>query len=272
MTFKYLDYRKNLKDYIKRPEVKTRVGGVVKVAEACGMHGPYLSGALNERIHLNQDQLYELCSVLGIENEEEEFLVLCLEYTRSVSQSRRKLLKEKLNFIRRGLNKVEDKLLAKKADTEDMIFIEYYSDPYYKIIHSIIQLPHFSRNPEKIGKALKLSEDTLYFYVQKLVEFGFIVKKKGYYKVLKKNYHLPKSSFICKPHQFSMKSLSLSKLNDLNDHRKESVSVTFSGDEDLFNAIQAGFLDFLKKTESLVTKNSKNEDIYQLNFDLFPWT
>jgi hypothetical protein len=50
-----------------------------------------------------------------------------------------------------------------------------------------------------------------------------------------------------------------------------SFSVTFSGDRATRNWLQQEFLALLSRAEAKV-KKAKNEEVYQMNFDLFSWT
>ena len=68
-----------------------------------------------------------------------------------------------------------------------------------------------------------------------------------------------------------MKALSQQSMASIEDHRKETVCVTFSGEEETFKAVHSEFLEFLKRTEDHVKKSHPRE-VFQINFDLHYWS
>jgi hypothetical protein len=60
-------------------------------------------------------------------------------------------------------------------------------------------------------------------------------------------------------------------MSRLPEARRYHVSVTFSTSAEVMEQIRAEFLAFLKKAESLV-KGGSEEKVFQMNFDLFPWS
>ncbi len=272
MNYNKLDYRYNLKKTIMSPIVRDKLGGIVKIAHACQMHGPFFSGVLKQKNHLNQDQLYALCHYLGLKNEEVDFLSLCLAYMRSANTQRKKELKNKIVLIQKSRLKTDHYIEAETVNTSESVFLEYYSDPYFKLIHTFLQVSYYSRNSNQIAVDLNLHIDKLSHYLNRLVDFGFIEIQSSQIKVLKQNYHLPKDAYICQSHQLSLKNLSLNQSQKLAKEDFESICVSFSANQDVYNKIYEAFLEFLKLSQGYVKETSKITGVYQLNFDLFRWS
>ncbi len=236
------------------------------------MHGSFFSSVLSEKNHLTEDQMYDLIHLLEIKNPEAEYLNISLSYFRSGSSNRRKELKEQLAKIRKEVLKTENHLKVHVPDQAEDYFMEYYSDPYFKIIHVLLQIKEYRKKPVLMAAKLFLEKEKLEFYVKKLQDFGFIIHKTDGIEVLKQNYHLPKESPICLPHQVTLKNLSQSKLMTLSSDKHKSICVTFSGNKSTYSLIQSQFLKFLKDAEKEVIEAEEHNEVFQLNFDLFYWT
>lgn len=181
-------------------------------------------------------------------------------------------LKEEIDSIQEEHKKTTTHISTKPQESLDLDLAEYYSDPYYKIIHVFLGIENFEKHPLALSEQLHLSPKKIQNYLVRLEEMSVIqLIDGGVVKVLKKNYHLPKDFFICKPHQAAMKMLSQQTLLTVEDEKKESVCVTFSGEETTFKQVHAEFLEFLKRTEKYV-KNSHCEEVFQMNFDLHYWS
>jgi hypothetical protein len=88
---------------------------------------------------------------------------------------------------------------------------------------------------------------------------------------LKKNFHLPKDSPLCEPHQNLLQQIANQHTRGLPEREKYAFSLTFSADEETRDAIHSEFLKFLQTIEPLVTK-APSDEIYGLRFDLFRWS
>lgn len=266
-----LSYREIIKDKIKAAKKAGKKEGVVKIAENTGLHGSFLSSVLSENTHLNEDQLFALTDYLEFTASESEYVQLLHAAERSVNNKRKKKLEIRIEEIQEEQRRTEKHLAAKKANHNSLDFIEYYSDPYYKIIHVFLGIEAFSKNTDTLIEHLSISKKQLNLYLEKLERFGFISRSKTTAKVLNRNFHLSKEAFICKPHQMAMRQLSNYKVNSTEDKKKETVSVTFSGTKKTYENVHLKFLQFLKDCESDV-KGAKAEEVFQINFDLFYWS
>jgi hypothetical protein len=71
-------------------------------------------------------------------------------------------------------------------------------------------------------------------------------------------------------HQNSYKTILQSRLNLTTEEQKESFMVTFTMDDEGFQQAKTLFNEFISNIQQLAFK-SKNEHVYQLNFDLLKW-
>ena len=63
----------------------------------------------------------------------------------------------------------------------------------------------------------------------------------------------------------------LEQLDKISNDKAYSFSVTFSCTDAMRQAIQRKLLGFIGETEKLVA-DAKEEEVYQLNIDLFDWS
>ncbi|MCK5074562.1 MAG: TIGR02147 family protein [Bacteriovoracaceae bacterium] len=268
--FSKLDYRKIFKETIKnRKRIDSRIN-FQNMSIYMHIQKPYLSKIIHGNAHMNSDQLFLACEYLGFNEEETSYLHILLEYDRTVVKKRKKRL---LQNIKRIQNKYLDtkKHISKKeiASTIEES-AEYYLDPIVQIIHICLSIKKYNENPSLLVRDLGISKEKLIVALEKLGSLKIIVPKDNGYQILTRNIHLSKTSPICTTHQNLLRLLSINKLQNITGDLPYNFSVTFSSDIKTKNKIQEKFLSFLNEIESLV-KDAPTEDVFQLNFDLFPW-
>ncbi len=268
--FNSLSYREIIKDKISTLK-KTKPGfGVLRVSQKAGLHGSFVSSALKGHKHLSSDQVFALGEQLGFSYKELDYLLLLLNYERSVNQNLKAKYLDEIKAIQKENSKTTTHISTKPQESLDLDLAEYYSDPFYKIIHVFLGIEQFRQDPNLLALQLGITHKQTQKYLKRLEDFE-IIKFSSPIEVLKKNYHLPKDFFICKPHQATMKLLSQQTLLSLEEKQKESVCVTFTGEEETFKKVHNEFLDFLKKAEKHV-KYSVSKEVFQMNFDLHFWS
>ena len=126
-------------------------------------------------------------------------------------------------------------------------------------------------HPELIWKKLSLDKKLFNDAIETLEGLGIITILKGNIICNKTNLHLPEDSDIFLPYSIGLKTLGANKFYSTAPEGRYNFSVVFSADEKTKNDIRSKFLDFLKKVKPLVEK-SKEKDVFQMDFNLFPWS
>lgn len=270
IIYRHWNYIEALEDLFQ--ERKNRVGKwtLARMGEEIGIQPSYITNVLKGRAHLQPDQLYTIAEHLGLKANEREYLLLLLDYNRSTNPNRKADLKDKLFQFQKKYLKSDLHISAKTVDVEER-FSEYYLNPICPIIHVFLNFDQYAKQPEKIAQQLGIAKNLLGDAIAVLEKLKYIEKTSKGYKVLIKNRHLPKDSPLCEPHQTLMRYKSIDQMQRIPKDDKYSFSVTLSCTPQDKNLIHQEFLNFLKKSEHIV-KNSKREEIYQINFDLFPWS
>ena len=100
----------------------------------------------------------------------------------------------------------------------------------------------------------------------KLIEY-----KNGIYHFLIDTTHLSKDSPLFSAHKTLLKQLVNQYLQQYKKDTDYNLSITFTADEESFHKIKAGFLSLLSEYDKII-ENSKCENVWHLNFDLFSWS
>ncbi len=267
--FSASDYRAAVQSAIERVRFHKPLS-YAQLARQSGVQATYFSNVLKNRAHFNADQLYRVARALEVSESELEFISLLLEWERSAEKERKRELNRRLETIREENLSTGRHLSAKRVAPEDVSGAEYYLDALATVVHVYLGMERYAKDPKLIAEALKIPAEYLGRLLGTMARLGYIEPKGTGYVVRLKHRHLPDDSPLCLPHQALMRARSLEQFQRLPRGKRYGVSVTFSATPDTKARIQAEFLDFLKRAESLVGA-SRETHVFQMNFDLFPW-
>ncbi len=270
-AFEHLAYRPLVKQQAEAWKQAHSGWTLQRIAAKAGIQAPYLTNVLKERAHLSTDQLYSLAQVLQWDEEELDYAQLLLEWERSAQPKRREGLRKKIEAKRR--EKLQSKAVLKKEMIESTPeeFTRFFLNPFYFVINFFLGVPRFARAPERIAHCLNVHPHRVQTWLRDLVKMKFVEHTPKGYVALRKNFHLPRESPLCEPHQQLMQQLSSQHLQSLPEDQKYSFTVTFSADPATREKVQREFLAFLKKIEPAV-KDAPAEEVYGMRFDLFQWS
>ena len=272
MVFRHLEYRKAVVELVERRKAIDKSASYQRLAEATGIQATYVSNVLAGRAHFSADQLFLIARFLNLPAEEGRYLLLLLDHERCQVAARKAELRKEIETWHAESRKTKKHLQAAPAEISDLAAAEYYLDPLVVIVHVALRLSRFAKNPTSLASEFGVTTEHLSRTLQILERLGY-VKAKGAsgYEVLVSHRHLPNDSPVCLPHQAQMRVKTVEHMYRTPASRRHHVSVTFSSDEETKNEVHRRFLRFLQEAEGLVRK-AKDEQVYQLNFDLFPWS
>lgn len=265
-----LDYR----EIIEKRVIERRKAGIKltfqELSEACRIPKSYLSKVLGGGANLSQDQLYTICCELGFSAKERHYIALLLEYERSGVSTRSRELKDEIMAIQqKQLDTKEHIKYQESAKSLDEI-ASYYLDPQMQIIHAALSIDKYRADPRLLTEKLGMTPEKLSSILSQLERLRIISISADKISVRSTSLHLPKDSPIYPPWRNLMRLASLKRLEAETSTDTYNYSVTFSCDETTRIEIQRRFLEFLKGAQDLVA-NAKEENVYQINFDLFSW-
>jgi uncharacterized protein (TIGR02147 family) len=271
MIYDSTDYKSILKNKIKELQSTKTSLTMKNVANQLGVQATYFSKFFNtESTHLNDDHLFLLTEILEFPNEEIDYIFTLKSFDQSQDKSRKDFLYKKIESLRK-----EKKLNVKDADTnlhrvEEEI--KYLLNPLCLLVHLALYIEKYRKMPFKLCEVLNISTQQYHEILRVLVANEIIELGEGYEvaKVKPSKIHYGKSHPLMRVHQAMLKTKINSELLKVEERNKQSMLFTFTADEHSFELMKDAFQRFLKEAEA-IAKKSKDEGVYQLNFDLFKW-
>lgn len=269
-AYKHLQYRPALEEAVENRRKLPGKFTLRKLADASGLQASFLTNVMKGRFDFSADQLFAVSTELGFTPSERDYLLLLLEFERSAYKPRRDELKKQIENIRKENQQSEKHLSVKVVELSPDAQAQYYLDPFAQLALVHLNLPAYSKHPEKLAGVLGISKTHLGEILEILVRIGYVQREGSHYKVVAWATHLPKRNPLCGPHLLLMRLKSVDQLQRLSGDQAYSHSVTISGTEETKELLSDAYLGFLKKAEGIV-KAAKSEKAFQMNFDLFPW-
>jgi uncharacterized protein (TIGR02147 family) len=264
------DYRELFEDILELAKQKPFSRSLAEIAKACGIQPSYLTNVIKRRCHFSADQASDIMTFLGYPTEKIDFVLLLIDLERTGSPKRQQLLKERVQKTRQLKLRADNYVVAEKKTDDPKSLMDYYLDPLAPLIHMYFGVRHAEQNPRNIAQKLRVSEERVNRIIDILRQDRLIEFKQGKYHQTSQHLHLPKDSPLAKAHQVLMRSMALERLARVETENHLAFTVTFNADEHSRAKIQVEFLKFIKKCQNFC-KESKSENVLQLNFDLFPW-
>lgn len=269
--FKYLNYREILTELIEERRKGDRRWSFQGLAEAIRVPKSYMSRVVHGDADLSHDQLYLACEYFDLTRDEAHYLDVLLQYERCGLESRKALLREVMVKLQRRF--LDPGRVLKNEINEGRIPLqtEYYLNPLHQIVHSALTIPQFQKNVASLASTLQLSRERLNDAIHKLERMGLCERNGDEARSIDLSVHLPKDSPIAAAWQNQLRLMSMQRMQSLPREEFFSYSVVFSADRLMDNDIRQKFLAFLSAIQS-DSHDRPNEKVYQLNFDLVPWT
>lgn len=271
IIFDFDDYKLALRDLLerKREQHGSRFT-FEKMAIACGIQKTYLSRVLNGKGHLNPDQLFAACEFLSLREVEIDFLQLLRERQDSVHPRRLNLLKKKIEALKAARLKSENTLKTKNTFKLEQA-IDYYTNFNLHLTHLLLTIPRFSASPQDICGTLNISVSELNENLEKLERWG-LVKRKGAKVVAEEvSQHLPADSPVFGTFATLQRIKAMEKMNQSKREEDYFFSVLFSAEAGYQVVLRKKLLALLEEARGSIEKG-KQEEVFQLNIDLFRWT
>ncbi len=242
-----------------------------KLAEIAGIQKSYLSKVIHGTAHLNTDQLHMICEQLRMDEPQQKYMALLLEYAKSSLKQRKEKIFSEIQKIQTQFLETKKHLSKEKINPNTKEWMDYYLDPLNQIVHVCLSIERYQKDVNLLAQDLNIDSSKLISLIQTLERLGIITRYKNKIEVLIKELHLPKDSTLYASWRNQLKLLTLQRLQHNENGKSYSFSVVFSADPQTKNKIQAKFLELLKETEPWVQK-APSQETFQMNFDLFSWT
>lgn len=244
--------------------------GFQEIAHAARIQKSYLSRVFSLKVHLNSDQLYLAADHLKFSEPEREFLGLLLEHERSVVPRRRKELSQQIDDLRSMHLATGTRIRNQTVQPTNSNASEFFEDPWLAIVYRCLFLTRFQRNPAALSQALSISDGKVFASIRRLQQLGAVIQNGQRVIAQENRFHLPPNHRLYPIWRNELRLLSALKLSTHPDEKKYSFSAVCVASHECKIKIRARFLEFLEEIEPWVTE-SENEEVFQINFDLFGW-
>ena len=208
VPWQFTDYKVYLKTFLQQQSQK---GLLTKLAVVAGVHRPYLSRVLTDKVHLLPEHLYGICEFIGLNEAETQFLLLLLEKDRSVSKSYKQYLEHKTKNLLKAAN---DRLKkggrtggGNEISNEKVLL--YYSHWIYPLLHVSVSIPEL-QTVKNLTKRFNLNEERVLNALQALKDMCLIEKKGELWLWTQGHWHSPQEDFRSLLLKRNLQDLSLS--------------------------------------------------------------
>ena len=270
-VFEEMDYRRIFRRTIEEQKELDPKMNFQSLALAMRIQHSYLSKVFKQTAELSADQMFLACDHLKFTDDQREYLMLLLEYSRSGLKTRQEtLLKEIRAIQRRHMETKEhlDKTTVRPDAAEEMT---YYLDPLNQVVHICLSVPKYQRDLSLLARDLEIRPHRLSAIIQLLEGAGVIHRKDGLVIPKVTNFHLDRDSAVYPFWRTQTRLQALQRMEGLSKDDSYNFSVVFSATPKTREKIQNEIFTLLKKVESDV-KAADPEQVYQFTIDLFNWT
>ena len=269
--YEFTDYRAAFAALFERERQRPlRQWSLAALAKQVGLQASYLTNVIKERAHFSADQIHAIAEALALTQDEAEYLTLLMEWERAIHPGRKEALASELEVRRRKNLRVENYVATKAIELSERDLEKYYLDPNIELIHLYLGTEKAQHDPAQLAKLWGFSNEYLAEILEFLQGAGLLRWQKGQWKRETIRHHLAPESPLCRPHQTLARLRAIEILQRLPGRRVHSFAATVTMSEEARLEIQSRFLEFLQACEGIV-KASRPVELYQIQFDMFPW-
>ncbi len=267
------NYKSLIRGKVKTLKRKNREMSLKKLAALIPMQYTFLSKVLNdEQTHLSRTHLYSISTILQLTLEESEYLFLLRDYDATTHPELKKHFARKLEKLKKN-KLIQDARFAEGNSTRLTSEVNYLFEPLAVLTHVYLMIESYRKEPRKIAFELGIPLDHLKQIILELANLEIVELEEGTTKVervLEHRLHYPYTHPLMQNHQKLMRNYCSNEIHKLSPQNKKSFLLSFVSDKETYAKIQDKFDKFIVEANALI-KESRNEDVYQLNLDLFMW-
>jgi uncharacterized protein (TIGR02147 family) len=268
------DYRQILRQLVELRRLHDPRANFQSLAKAARIQKSYMSKVVTGRAHLTTDQMFLVCRHLELDGEAARYLELLLEWERTGVEVRRRELSRLIEEARAPHLESQAHLLAEPVTVSTGGLTDYYLDPLNQIVHVCLFIEAFRKDSALLARELHQPPERIVGALSTLERLGLVRRRAGKgagWELVTTNLHLTRQSPVYRPWRSQLKLMALTRLDMMQATDSYSFANVFSGDRATFEAIRVKFLEFLKDADQMI-KPAPDRNVFQMSFDLFPWT
>jgi uncharacterized protein (TIGR02147 family) len=267
-VFEFHSYRTYLSQYIAGKPGRGR-GFKAQMAEAMNCQRSFVSKVLTKgsSVDLSLEQAIKLNALLGHTDEEAEYFLLLVQYSRAGNEELRDYVRKKMKEILNRRLQVSRELQSRNVlSAED--HIRYYGAWYHSAIRVAVGIPHL-QTKEALAKRLKLPLENVARALEFLVSRGLIAQQgdRFFQKTDQQQIHLGSDHDLVTKHHANWRMRGLLAMDqEASRNLHYSFLVTLSEHDAL--KIRSFLVETLQEIQKRAAP-SKEETLYSICLDYF---
>lgn len=267
-VFKYIDFRKFLKDHFQWLK-KNRRGITHRfLCQKAGFTSAnFLKLVMDGKRNLTEQSIPAVCKAFELDGKEAEFFKSLVLFNQAKKVEKKDRAYDELKNIRRNLS----------SDLLDHSQMDYLEKWYHVAIRELVETKDFREDPEWISRKLKkkVSPHQVKKSLALLEKLGLLLRNKEG-KILPQQKALSTHDEVAhlaayRFHQ-SMIQQALEALKSSPAEEREISSLSLSVSKELFLEIKKRIQNFRREIHALASEEKNAEAVYQLNLQFFNLT
>lgn len=261
-VFSFEDYREYLKH---RLETSDR-GARSALAKAIVCPVSHISQVLNGVSHLSLEQGELTNNYLGHSEEESDYFLLLIQFTRAGSPPlRQRLEKQMKRALEKRLNFQNRIDVQTKITEQDQS--KFYSSWHYQALHILATIPKYQTKKSMIQR-LGISEKKISEVLEFLISIGLVRFVKDHYETTQQRIHLGSDSPLITKHHLNWRIKTIQTLEQENIDNSLHYSSVISVSEKDIVQIKEKIITNVSDIKKIV-KDSPEEEIYCFSVDCY---
>lgn len=263
--FKYLDYRRFLKDYYAAQKAKKGSAFSFRsFARLAGLSSPnFLKLVMDGKRNLGPDGIKSFAKALKLGKEEAAYFENLVHFNQCSTDDERNEWYKRLSA---------SKKYREIKEIEKDYFV-YFSRWYYAAIREMVLLPEFKEDSDWISRKLSppitvKEAETALELLQKL---GFLKREKGRLVQSEKNISTAReiiSLAIANFHR-QMMQRAMESIDRTKPEKRDISSLTVALSPEKFQEAKRRIQEFRRELNVLLSEDGSPKSVYQINFQLF---
>jgi uncharacterized protein (TIGR02147 family) len=243
-----------------------------RVCEAAEIHASYFSRVMKGAGSFSQQQIFRIAHSLSLSAVETDYLFLLWQGQEAQNAEEKEFFKNKIRKIREAELKVLKQLgNAMPNIQEDRAKLEiYYSESVTAMVHMLLTIAEYRREPSKICKKIGVSEGKLEQELKKLESLNLIQRNKLEILSVQESIHLDEDSSLSFRNHINWRLKTIQNLEKQTPVGGDyHLSVAFTADEETKFRLKQVLRNAVIEAQKIVSDCKDNREIYYLTMDLF---
>ncbi|MBN2036686.1 MAG: TIGR02147 family protein [Chitinispirillaceae bacterium] len=264
--FDYLEYRDYLRDHYNHNKNSHRFFSFRYISNKTGLDASFYVKVLNKQKHISDKAIPTLIAFFHFNKREGDYFTHLVHFNKAKNQDQEMFYFEKMLALRKPAAKVLDKEMY-----------EYFSTWWNIALREQLNIMPYSGNAKDLAARLlpPITEAQAKRSVKLLHKLGMIHKDaQGTYRLTSDfvTTNGMVASIAVRSFQKEMIRLSMEALDRVPVEDRDISTLTISTSRECLDVIREKLGEIRREIMELVRKEEKTDEVFQLNFQIFPLT